>query len=133
MGRSTELVNARLKLVRGEGVGDTYESVGDTYDDPPADPEDAPDPGPPKLDQDVGVFYEERRQRKLEGGVANVHVWRSLLVSSDLEVDWGAGDVLTIRRDGALEDEVVVVEAVEGTDAPKGEVAGEVILTLKTG
>lgn len=131
MARSTEAVNCRLVLVRGEGIGDVYADAVDPYGqgaDPDPDPEDAP--GGAKWTGDVGVWLEERTEKKLEGGAANVHTWRTLLASRDLGIAWAAGDVATIAPDGRPEETVTVQEIAEDR-LPKGD-GGEVLLTLRT-
>lgn len=115
--RSTEAVNARLTRVQAAGVGDTYETGG------------APAAGAEKWAGDVGAWYEERRQRQLDGPAANVYVWRDLIVSADLGIPFEEGDVLTFARAGQAA-QTGTVQAVEADAPPPGH-GGDVRLTLE--
>lgn len=121
---STPAVNCRLLRAQEAGTGDSYETGGD----PGA-------AGPERWAGDVGCWYEESRQRTLSGatqqrqGVPNVYVWRTLVVSADLGIDWQTSDVVTFRRAGRPV-ETGKVAAVEGDESPPG-IPGEVRLTLE--
>lgn len=116
--RSTEPSNARLLRVQEAGVGDTYETGG------------SPAAGAERWAGDAGCWLEEKRQRDLEGGNANVYVWRSLVVAADLGVAFADGDVVTFRRDGEVDAETGAVQAIEEDRLPRGH-GGEVRLTLE--
>lgn len=132
MGSSTEAVNARL--LKAEGPGADASGSTDAFDT--GEPGGAGEPaggGPAKWAGDVGCWYEEKRDKRqntLEG--SNVVVWRELVVSGDLAIDWQEGDTVTFRRleIGAPLANRGTVQAVEDFDAPPGQ-PGEVRLTLK--
>lgn len=132
MSRSTEVVNARLLRVSQEAgaaggeAADTFEAgIGAaTAGQPPE--------GSEKWAGDVGVFYDETRQRIPQGGDVNVVVIRSLEVAGDLGLTFETGDVVTFRRleFGAPAEESGSVQAVEADQSPPG-VPGQIRLTLE--
>lgn len=131
MSPSTEAANARLLRVNSPGDAggstDTFETGEPAGQDPAAS-------GPEKWVGDVGCWYEEKRDKRLatsEG--ANVLVWRELVVSGDLQIEWQEGDIATFRRLelGAPLESRGTVQTTEDFDAPPGQ-AGEVRLILQT-
>lgn len=127
MSRSTELVNARLVQVLDAGGGST-----DTYEGPGVE-------GPEKWAGDVGVWFDERRQRKSAAAgssqtdlSSDVGVLRELVVSEDLEVEILEGDTVVFRRQPPHDETEVhgKVQLVDLPDLPRGE-GGEVRLTLE--
>lgn len=127
--RSTEAQNCRLLSVAGQAGDAAGSDSADEYD---AGIGAEPPEGAEKWVGDVGAWYEERRQRSLDGGAQNVVVWRSLGVAQDLEIGWAEGDVVTFRRDRGTDPEKGTVQAVERDDLPRGEAGAEVRLTLDT-
>lgn len=120
--RSTEVVNARL--LRAQSSPDAA-AGGDTFDTGGG----AGVPGPEKWAGDVGAFYEERSQRTLGQGGANVFVWRWLTVREELGIAWEEGDVVTFTAEQLDGQQTGSVSAVEPPHAPPGS-GGDVLLTL---
>lgn len=126
--RSTELVNARLKKVSSPGSTDTYE--GETG------------PGGELWAGDVGVWFEELRDRRSRGAgtdfASDVYLRRELTVSADLVGDragqlaggFKEGQVLELERTRSGELVIGRVQLVDLPDPPPGE-QGEVRLVFE--
>lgn len=119
---SVEVANARLLQVGRGGGTDTFES----------------EAGAPASiwDGDVGVFFDEIRDRRTRDGSSDVYVRRELIVSADLRaadgslLEWREGDTVTFRRRRATTTLTGRVQLVDGAEAPAG-TGGEVRLLLE--
>jgi hypothetical protein len=78
----------------------------------------------------AGVYLRERRERRTEGGNSNVVIGRTLVVPTDVGIEWAEGDTVTLElRDGG-QLTPPAVRLVERLEPPPG-LPGTVRLTLE--
>jgi hypothetical protein len=109
------MANATLTAVAAAGESDDFDHAGGA--------------GPAKWTGAEGVYFHERTERITTGSDSSVVVTRSVVASSDLEVDWGEGDHLTFTLVETGDEHDAVVRAVQRTAFPGA--PGVVRLTLE--
>lgn len=89
----------------------------------------APSGGTSLWTGDVGVFYEERRDRSRS--TEDVQMERTLTVTRDgVPIAWEVGNVLTFTRELTGTPDTGTVRAIDAADPEPGQ-GGEVVLTLE--
>lgn len=109
------MANATLTAVAAAGESDDFDHVGGA--------------GASKWTGAVGVYFHERTERITTGSDSSVVVTRSVVASSDLDVDWAEGDHLALTLNFSGDEQAAVVRAVQRTAFPGA--PGIVRLTLE--
>lgn len=78
----------------------------------------------------AGVYYREKRERRSVGGNSNLVVGRTVVVPSDLGIEFETGDTLTLELHSGGQLTPPAVKLVERPDPPPG-LPGTVRLTLE--
>jgi hypothetical protein len=78
----------------------------------------------------AGVYYREKRERRTEGGNSNVVIGRTLVVPTELGIDWVNGDTVTLQLRNGSQLTPPAVKLVERSEPPPG-LPGTVRLTLE--
>jgi hypothetical protein len=96
------MANATLTKVEGGGFAEDYDRAKGGDD--------------PKWTGSEGVYFNEASERVSSGESTEIVIGRSVVVSSDLAVDWKQGDTLTLTRG---EEEIVAdVRRIKKTEYP---------------